>query len=61
MTILWLRHQSGRSCKVVKLDNNWLSFYFEKDELTAYSKQPFKTKKEATRSGQYWLETNLID
>jgi hypothetical protein len=61
MTATWIRSESGRSSKVVKLSNSWLCVYFDKEELTSNLNQEFKTKKEALRSGQYWVDTYLID
>jgi hypothetical protein len=58
---MFIRHESGRSSKIVKFNNKWLCVYFDKDELVSNLNQEFKTKKEAVRSGQYWVDTYLID
>ena len=59
-TAKWIRSESGRSSKIVKTDKNWLCVYFDKDQLVSNLNQYFKTKKEAVRSGQYWVDTYLI-
>jgi hypothetical protein len=57
---MYIRHESGRSSKIVKLNNNWLCIYFNKDELQSNLKETFATKKEAIRSGEYWVKYNNI-
>lgn len=55
-----LRHENGRSAKIVKIDNNWVCVYFEKDEPYSSLKEKFKTKKEATRSANNFFTSGLI-
>jgi hypothetical protein len=58
---MFIRHESGRSSKIVKFNNKWLCVYFDKDELQSNLKEQFKTKKEAVRSGDYWVKYNLLN
>lgn len=56
----YLRHESGRTVKIIKDTNKYTVVYFHPDVLQSNLKDSFKTLRESKKAADYFLSSGLI-